>query len=233
MPDPIAGIDEAGRGPVLGPLVVAAVRVPEASVVEGLGLRDSKALTAGQRAELAGVVRDRADVEVTSVAPDVIDRYRRQRTLNDLEVDLFGDLVARLAPVRAYVDAADVDPERFRRRVLARARGPGTMDVGPAPTGPAVRPDIEVVAEHGADVRYPVVSAASIVAKVERDQRVAEIGEELGADVGSGYPSDPVTTAFVESWFDEHGDLPPHTRRSWVSARRMLARAGQANLAEF
>jgi len=102
------------------------------------------------------------------------------------------------------VDAADVVAERFGQNICALLH---------------CRP--EMVSCHRADTIYPVVSAASIIAKVMRDRAVRSICEELGEEVGSGYPTDPVTKAFLERWTRDHGDLPPHTRRSWVTARKI------------
>lgn len=227
----VAGVDEAGRGPVLGPLVASAVLVDEADA--GLadlvrdGLRDSKRLTPSTREVMAARVRDVADVEVKAVSAEAIDRARtvEGRTLNDVEVALFAGLLRKAAPRTAYVDAADVDAERFGREIHRRLDGRSARRVcGPAP---------HIVAEHGADDRYPVVAAASVVAKVERDRRMAAIAEELGGDAGSGYPSDPATVAFLRRWVRDHGELPPHTRRSWKSAARLLAEADQRSLADY
>lgn len=211
----IAGIDEAGRGPVMGPLVAAAVRVDDDAELQGMDLRDSKRVPADDRPALARRIQERFEVTVRTVAAATIDARREQGSLNEVERDLFVELIDAAAADRVYVDAADVDADRFARTLQARA-------------GP-----VEVVAEHGADDRYPVVSAASIVAKVERDRRMDAISEELGFDAGSGYPSDPVTVSFLEQWVDAHGELPPYTRSSWRSARRILGADRQRQLSEF
>ncbi len=83
---------------------------------------------------------------------------------------------------------------------------------------------MEVVAEHRADRNHPVVAAASILAKVRRDLSVREIEKAVGREIGSGYPSDPATIRFLESWVEEHGDLPPVARQSWKTAERIKAR---------
>jgi ribonuclease HII len=83
-----------------------------------------------------------------------------------------------------------------------------------------------VVSRHEADDLFPVVSAASILAKTRREEAVTRIREELGDDIGSGYPSDRTTIEFLEKWISEKGVLPPHTRRSWRTAQRLLDRHG-------
>jgi ribonuclease HII len=115
-------------------------------------------------------------------------------------------------------DAGDVSEERFARRV---AEGVGDRGVS-----------VDVTAEHGADERYPVVAAASIVAKVERDRHVEQLGAAYG-DVGSGYPSDPTTRTFLREYVRDHGTLPACARASWKTCDDVLAAAEQSALDDF
>src|SRR5207253_5468086 len=87
--------------------------------------------------------------------------------------------------------------------------------------------------QHNADELFPVVSAASILAKVCRDRQMRTIEDEIGMHIGSGYASDADTIAFLETWIRTHGSLPPHTRASWDTARRLLAEARNHKLADF
>ena len=199
----ICGADEAGRGPVIGPLVVAAVMVEDDLSLRELGVRDSKLLSPARREELYDRIMAIAKVETSMATPEEIDS-RGEGSLNELEVQHFAAVIDRLAPHKVYVDAADVVAERFGQNISALLR---------------CRPDM--VSCHRADVLYPVVSAASIIAKVTRDRAVRSICEELGENVGSGYPTDPVTKTFLERWTRDHGNLPPHTRRSWATARKL------------
>jgi ribonuclease HII len=118
-------------------------------------------------------------------------------------------------PATGVVDAGDVDADRFGRRVTER-----------------VGHRVDLRADHSADETTAVVGAASILAKVERDRRVEAIAAEYG-DVGSGYPSDPTTRAFLRSYVAEHGDLPGCARRSWSTCEDLLRAAEQSSLAEF
>jgi ribonuclease HII len=136
--------------------------------------------------------------------------------LNELEVQHFAAVIDRLAPHKVFVDAADVVAERFGQNILSLLR---------------CQPDM--VSCHRADSLYPVVSAASIVAKVVRDRAVRSIGEELGENIGSGYPTDPATMAFLERWTRTNGDLPPYTRRSWATAKKMYSICKMSNLDEW
>jgi ribonuclease HII len=221
----VLGVDEAGRGPVIGPLVVAAVAVP----VEGgedwlreLGVRDSKKLAAERRDRLAGMIGEETVHQVIEVPAEDIDALRATASLNVIEARLFASaalsVVAQLgegAQVTAYLDAADSSETTFERYFKGSlADSPGAEAV------------LGVVSRHEADDTFPVVSAASVMAKAQREVAVARICSELGTDLGSGYPSDPKTTGFLEKWIMEKGVLPPHTRASWKTAQRLLDRHG-------
>jgi ribonuclease HII len=212
----ICGVDEAGRGPVIGPLVVAAVAIPDQRPLSRLGVRDSKRLKPSRREELAQAIKSIARHETIVVPAEVLDRVMDDRSLNLLESEVFATAIARLRPDIAYVDAADVVEEKFRAQVKRHLPG-----------------SIEVVAEHSADDCYPVVSAASILAKSARDAEVRRIGEELGEDIGSGYCHDPVTIAFLRRWLKSHGCPPPHCRTSWETTRRLLMELHMGRLDDF
>ena len=91
----------------------------------------------------------------------------------------------------------------------------------------------EIVSKHRADVEFPVVSAASIVAKVHRDRRMDVIEDELGVVIGSGYTSDYITRGFIEDWLDRNGTLPPHVRRSWKTSQKLMNLNGIRRLDSF
>ena len=212
----ICGIDEAGRGPVLGPLVVAAVMVESDVPLRQLNVRDSKKLTPERRSALAPEIEKVARCEVTVVPAKDIDVMRAEMSLNDFEARLFASLVEKLHPSTAYVDAVDVDEIEFKRAVLKQLPF-----------------EVEIVSQHEADDLFPVVSAASIVAKVRRDAEMHAIEEAVGQPMGSGYPSDPVTMAFLEKWIREKGSPPPHTRLTWDTTRRLLAESKNRKLDEY
>jgi ribonuclease HII len=200
------GADEAGRGPVLGPLVVAAVMVEDDGPLVEMGVRDSKLLKRSRRAELYPLIEEVSEIKVMVISHDQIDDQRRNESLNEIEARAFASAISRFAGNLIYLDAADVNPRRFGSMV---SRYLGLS--------------VEMVCEHRADELYPVVSAASIIAKETRDRLMDRIGEEMGREVGSGYSHDPKTRAFLENWICENGDLPPCARRSWETSRRLLA----------
>ncbi len=212
----ICGVDEAGRGPVLGPLVVAGVMVESDVPLRQLNVRDSKKLTPERRELLAPEIQKVARCEVVVVPAKDIDVMRAEMSLNDFEAHLFASVVAKLHPATAYLDAVDVDEIEFKRSVQKELPF-----------------EVEIVSQHEADDLFPVVSAASIIAKVRRDAEMRAIEVEIGQPMGSGYPSDPVTIAFLEKWIREKGSPPPHTRLTWDTTRRLLAESKNRKLDDY
>jgi ribonuclease HII len=212
----ICGVDEAGRGPVIGPLVVAAVMVDDDAALRSLRVKDSKQLSPSRREQLALEIRKLARVEVEIIEAAQLDEMMVVDSLNDIEVKAFASLISSLKAEVVYADACDVDPRRFSRKIR------GHLHYNP-----------EMFCEHKADVRYPVVSAASIIAKTVRDRRVREIEEELGQPIGSGYAHDEISLAFLEKWIKEKGDVPPHTRRTWETSRRKLSLSKTSKLTDW
>ncbi len=200
----LGGVDEAGRGCLLGPLVVAGVSVSPAGARElkEMGVRDSKKLSRGQRESLyPEILKVAKRVYWANISPGEIDavvtRGRRLRKLTYLEAVYFAKVIDKLGARHVTVDASDVIPERFRDDISDNLEG-----------------RCRVVALHKADRDYPVVSAASIVAKVQRDREVGFLREAHG-DFGSGYPSDPMTRSFFAEWMRRGDPLPAYVRRSW------------------
>jgi ribonuclease HII len=215
-----AGVDEAGRGPVLGPLVVACAITDDPEGLAALGVRDSKVLSPTARERLEGELKARLPAfALVVLEPEEIDRGRSRRSLNAIEGEAFAKAVAAAArPLRVstlaalQADAADASETTFRGKGLARE----------APSLAVHR----FAVEHKADARYPAVSAASILAKVERDRRIRALAVSVGEPIGSGYPSDPATVAFLRGYIRANQDLPPFARRSWEPAKALLREAG-------
>ena len=207
------GADEAGKGPVLGSMFAAAVRAPRTALPAGLD--DSKRLGDDRRERLADRLRadDRVAVGVAEVPPERIDAGN----MNDLTVAAQAEaLAAVVVPSdEGLCDAGDVDADRFAARVAGR------LEV-----------DATVRARHGADADDDLVAAASIIAKSARESHVAALEAEYGA-VGSGYPSDPTTRAFLREHVATTGDLPACARESWATCEDVLAAAEQSALGEF
>ena len=201
----ILGIDEAGRGSVLGPMVIAGVIIPEKMdrVLERMGVKDSKRLSPNRRTILSRKLKKMFEYELVVISALEIDQMRADGiNLNDIEKNAMRDLIIRLNPQKAIVDAVDVKAERFQNSLCET-------------TG------IDVVAEHKADDKYIEVSAASIIAKAERDAQIAEINKDyikMGG-IGSGYPSDPTTKEFLMNY--TYDEMPDFVRKSWATVSKM------------
>jgi len=217
----ICGVDEAGRGPVVGPLVIAGVNFRDESIIMRLKVKDSKKLSPQRREFLAKKIKEIAsNYEILIISAKDIDDMRKVMTLNEIEVNAFTKAIKKLKPETCYVDSADVNEKRFARDILA---------------GLSFKPDI--ISKHKADDIYPVVSAASILAKTRRDEEVQKIADELekklNLPLGSGYPADPITQKFLRQWVKIYGKLPPHTRHSWKTASNILKEISTKKLDEF
>ena len=213
-----AGVDEAGRGPVIGPLVVGAVAVPQTDVALLIehGIRDSKDLTHAKRLQMAAWFHEQASErgwlhEIVVCTPPRIDAAVVNNGLNLLEVELFAEA---LNPFKSKVDggvqilndACDVNPERFTDRIAARlSNWPWDRS--------------SMTSEHKADTNHAIVGMASILAKVSRDEAISQLTENLGFSIGSGYPSDPNTKAALPKLLK--GEVPHvDLRWSWQTVHR-------------
>lgn len=211
----ICGVDEAGKGAVLGPLVIAAVGCECPDELTGTGVRDSKELSPAQRERLYAIVTGMCTSAVLSVPAQDVDRYRLRMNLNRCLARGHAQVIDRIAPAVAYVDACDVDAARYAHMVREHLSCSCT-----------------IVSRHNADKQFPVVSAASIVAKVERDRAVAALREVHG-DFGSGYPSDEKTIAYLRDFIRDHKRSPPIARRGWKTVAALLDEEFQAKITRF
>ncbi len=217
----ILGIDEAGRGAVIGNLVICGALINEKNLPElvKLKVKDSKLLSAKQRENLAPQIRRILDnFEIVKISATEIDERRTAGvSLNDIEAERMANIINKLRPDTVYIDAIDSSIKTFRQRLNKFLRfDPKKM-----------------ILEHKADVTYPIVSAASILAKVVRDADIVELEQTYGT-IGSGYPSDPVTVSFLKEWIKEHGKLPAEiTRETWSTAEAFKTKKKQKSLGEF
>ena len=195
------GIDEAGRGPVLGPMVVAAVVFDVSTFLSDIGVRDSKKLTPKARDRIFPLIEDEAKwYKILVVWPDVIDRFVSKNNLNDLECNVMADLIDSFpgsSPV--YIDSP-LNPNYFTAMLTERLKKPKDINC-----------------YFKADTLFSVVSAASILAKVVRDRIVKDLRFEYG-DFGSGYPSDKKTRKFIS---DIREEVPFFVRKSWKTFKEL------------
>jgi len=210
----IAGVDEAGRGPVIGPLVIAGVSLDEKDLPKlvDLGVKDSKLLSPQRRETLSSQIKKLAlNYHIVLLSPAEIDRVveskRKLHKLNRLEAQAMASVIAVLKPDVVYVDASDILADRFGDHIAEN------LSFSP-----------KIISEHKADIKYPIVSAASIIAKVERDKVISQLQKKHG-NMGCGYPSDSNTIKFLEDWIRNFGSYPDFVRKSWKTAKRVKSEA--------
>ncbi|MES3516500.1 MAG: ribonuclease HII [Natronomonas sp.] len=208
------GVDEAGKGPVLGSMFAAAVRADPSVLPDGVD--DSKRLSDENRERLAAKLRSDSRIDV-GIAEITATRIDGEADMNTLTVAAHAEAVAPIVEDGdvGVCDAGDVDAGRFARRV-----------------GDRIDAEAVVRASHGADAEEPLVSAASVIAKSARERHVSVLSERYG-DVGSGYPSDPTTRTFLREYLEANGELPPPARRSWSTCADLRSAAEQSDLGEF
>jgi ribonuclease HII len=211
----IAGVDEAGRGCVLGPLVVAGVMVKAENlpILTELGVKDSKLLTPKKRELLYSAITELAEkYQTIKVMPHQIDKVvesaRKLHKLNRLEAQTMAQIIEALKPDEAYVDAADTVEHRFGNHIKE-----------------CLKIKTRVISKHKADRIYPIVSAASIIAKVERDREIANLRLEYG-NFGSGYLTDEKTMVFLKELLEKNDEYPDFVRKSWKPAKKAKSENG-------
>jgi len=205
----VAGVDDAGRGSLIGPLIIAGVmmRAEDLPKLAKIGVKDSKILSPHNRERLALEIKRIAEkYSLVKLSPREIDRVvergRKLHKLNRLEAQAMAKIIEMLKPDMAYVDASDVLEERFKEHILENLSF-----------------QVKIISEHKADKKYPIVSAASIIAKVERDKEIMELKKVYG-DFGCGYPTDRKTVDFLKQCLKKFGEYPDFIRKSWKTAKK-------------
>lgn len=201
----ILGIDEAGRGSVLGPLVIAGVVIPDKkeNILDNMGVKDSKKLTPERREILSRKLKKMFEWDTVIYSAQDIDSLRAKGVnLNEIERKGMQELILKLKSDMVIVDAVDVKPERFQDKLERATKA-------------------NVKAEHKADDTYIEVGAASIIAKHTRDVAIAEINKDFAdmGGIGSGYPSDPTTKKFLSNY--TYNEMPDFVRKSWSTVAKL------------
>lgn len=208
----ICGVDEAGKGPVLGPMVVAAVCCSDQQELADLGVMDSKSISPKRRSELYADIVKQYPYAITIRSAADIDHLRQEMTMNEITARAHAEVAASLKCDTLYLDACDVNEERYGLTV-----------------GRYLGHTCTIIAKHRADSLFPVVSAASIIAKVVRDGLILDLKAEYG-QIGSGYPSDPITIEFLKNYIQKNRQPPPIARSSWATVKKMMGKTGQLTL---
>jgi ribonuclease HII len=223
----ITGIDEAGRGALIGPMVICGITVEKGVEVElaEIGVKDSKMLTPKKREELYHKIKDTvqtrsrvSSIVPISISPCKIDNYRAKKVnLNMIEARTMAQIISICGGDEIYLDALTTRPERFKMLVQSHLK----------------RKKVNIIAENEADKNYTIVGAASIIAKVERDRAIEDLKRKVGVDFGVGYPHDERTIDFVDSLIKKHKKLPSYVRKSWITTQILQEKNWQRRIKDF
>jgi len=213
----ICGVDEAGRGSVIGPMVIAGILVDEEKINElvNLKVRDSKEIKAEERErlypEILKIAKSCRIIILDAKEVDSETRKNKMKGINYLEARKFVEVINELKPDIVYIDLPSRDPGKFRSVIYQM-----------------LRHECQLILEHKADKNYPATSAASIVAKVTRDREIRKLRERFG-DFGSGYPHDPKTRRFIREILKSNSEAQECIRLSWQTISRIM----QTRLEEY
>lgn len=213
----LCGVEEAGRGPVIGPMVMAGITIDEndQDALIQLGVKDSKMLSPSRREELyPKILKIAKKYRIIVLSPQEIDSAlcTEGMNLNWLEGLTSAKIINGLSPDKAVLDCPSTNVGAYTDYVMKR-----------------VDREVTIVAEHKADINHAVVAGASIIAKVTRDREIEDIKKKHGIEFGSGYPSDPKTREFLEKNYQNYDFF----RKSWRSYTRLVESEGQKGLGSF
>ena len=221
----ILGIDDSGRGPVIGPMIMAGVLIDKELEDEfrSLGVKDSKQVTPKKREILAEIIKQKAlSFQILTISPREIDgRTNAGINLNRIEALKAGEIINKLNKnkdkIKIIVDCPSPNIPNWRKVLLTYIDN---------------KENLEVHAEHKADVNHIAVGAASIIAKSKREHEVMEIKKRLGIEFGSGYTSDPYTREFLEKYSKKH-KKDGIFRETWSTWKKANGTRQQKKLEEF
>ena len=220
----ILGIDDSGRGPLIGPMILAGVLVNEKqeAILKKHGIKDSKMLTHAQRLEMGKIIeKNIIEKKIVKAYPKEIDEaVNSDVNLNTLEAmktaEIINAINKKKEKISIIIDCPSNNKRMWANKMITFLEHTENLDIR---------------CEHKADRDYVAVSAASILAKNMREEEVAKIKKEFG-DIGSGYPADPVTSKFLK----EHGKRLANSgifRKSWATWKKLFPEKSQATLGEF
>jgi len=216
------GIDETGRGSVLGPMVICGLVVDEKQERElrKIKVKDSKLLTPKKREELSEKIENIAThIIILRIPAHKIDANRKKGiNLNQIEAIKMAEIIDMSNPEKVYVDSPSYNTSKFKDYLFSKLENK----------------KVEIIAENYADKKYPVVSAASIMAKVDRDEQLKEIEKEVGEPLGVGYPHDELTIKHLEKLARENkGKMPRYVRTTWDTTKQIVKKYEQKGVLGF
>lgn len=212
------GIDEAGRGPVLGPMVMAGVVVNEeqAEQLRNMGVKDSKLIPPAKREDMFEVIKKIVtSYKIIILSPKEIDDALNSPdlNLNKLEGVATAQIINELKPDKAILDCPSTNIEAYEEFVKERVEDK----------------NVKFVTEHKADLNYIEPGAASILAKVTRDNEIDKLRKIYG-ETGPGYPANAITQAFLKKNWKKHPEL---FRQTWATYKKVAKAENQKNLGDY
>lgn len=222
MGDFILGIDEAGKGPVIGPMIIAGCLIDPSTEKEfkKMGIKDSKELTPKRREFFANIIKEKAETfEIVIVQPKEIDENLNSGTnLNHLESTKIAEIINKInkgyKKIKIVIDCPSVGITKWADALKMKIENLSNL---------------EIICEHKADKNHVAVSAASVLAKSTREKEMDVLKEKYGSEIGSGYTSDPATIHFLEL----HADNPKDAsifRKTWETWKRASEKLTQKKL---
>ncbi|HXS60889.1 MAG TPA: ribonuclease HII [Candidatus Sulfopaludibacter sp.] len=212
----LGGIDEAGRGSVVGPLVIAGISFNSKNInaLKNMAITDSKKTLPWKRKEIfEEILKLCESIFICKINCSTIDKFVKLNGLNKLESKFMTIVADNLIANKIIVDSCDVNPFRFQQEIKKNL----------------TNKNISIYSYHKADLDNIIVSCASIIAKVTRDNEIAKIKETLGKDIGSGYPSDPKTKTFIKNEI-EIENSKKYIRFSWKPVKQIINKNLQTTL---
>ena len=211
----ILGIDEAGRGSIVGPLVIAGAMYNNQKELKELGVKDSKLLSPKRREELFKKLKKIVKYKIIKIYPEEIDNRVGITNLNLIEASKFAEIIDELKPDKVIIDTPTKNTQKFKMLMEKLTNH-----------------KCKFVCENFADLNYPIVSAASIIAKVNRDKEVRKIERETGEEIGVGYPHDERTIRFVRKSLKKP-EWRKYIRKSWITYKRIEEEKEQKKLGKW
>jgi len=211
----IAGIDENGRGSLIGPLVITCFIIEESEVekLKEIGVKDSKKLSKKKREEIFEKLKN-YEFYYELVLPIEIDIFLKNNGLNDLEAIYMAKLINRTDAKKYFIDSPS-NPIKFQNKIKSY-----------------LKRNVELVVENKMDEKNLVVAAASIIGKVIRDREIKKIEEEIKEEIGSGYPGDKKTIKFLKNVLKNKKNYD-FIRKSWVTYERERLRIRIKRITDF
>lgn len=216
----VVGIDESGRGPIVGPLIIVGILINEedSARLKTMGAKDSKLLIHKKRVALSKqILKIAKNHKIIIVQPEEIDNAVHGHdglNLNWLEARKTAEIINYLRPDKAIIDCPSPNIKSYTNYLRKFLNNPS----------------IELVVEHKADKNFYAVSAASIIAKVARENEVKKIEKKIGQKIGTGYMSNLQCQKFVKENFDKHSEL---FRKSWMPYKKQVEEKEQKRLNEY